>query len=219
MINKIITILIIVAGVLLLALYLLKNGKNNPHNQGTIEAGPTETSGLPSSYVVNVHPNQLRIASNTNISEFTPAEIHGFQPGITGNEEWYPTLTNKDVNGYMWSNAEKIRQHIHKTGMPVVAYHRHKESFDHHFHRTPIPVYSLNNVDDSKGVTRPVLIIGWTTLQLESDASVQKLGREPQAAWILYDKDMYGKNILYLRGANFNGIEEEVYGTVKINID
>ena len=206
------TILIIVTVVVVVVVVLSKN-----HNSLLLSTSKhRDSDGFPVRYIITkkAHPTQMvGTHKKENIIKFTPAEMNGFQQSpLTGNEDWFPELTNKDYNGYYWDNMNKIRRHMMNTGKPVISYHREPESFRFYVNKPFTPAYVQNHIGDSMDKRVPITIIGWDTIQLEPDDSNTPY-HEPQVVWILAEKDIYGKNIMYLRGANLNGIEEEVYGT------
>jgi hypothetical protein len=216
--NDRVIILIVVCVAIVTVYYLLsiRNTKSTM-NETVPKYSELDSEGIPVDFIIdgNIIP---RLCSN-DINKFTPAEMNGFQrgatlvPGVRSlTEEWYP-LSTTDVNGYMWDNMRAIQRHMLKTGRPVVAVHREKPSFEWYRYHVPTEVYALDQVDDGKGDNKFVTIIGWSLLKFGPDQNQMYVKfREPQAAWILAEKDIYGRNIRYLRGANFNGIEEKVYG-------
>jgi hypothetical protein len=211
-------IVLIVGAVTVFAVYyLLARRETEVTTETTAKYSKLDSEGIPVDFVIggDITPS---LCSN-NIAKFTPAEMNSFQrgatlvPGVRSlTEEWYP-LSTTDVNGYMWDNMRSIQRHMIKTGRPVVAVHREKQSYEYYKNHVPTEVYALDQVDDGKGDNRLITIIGWSLLKFGPDQNQMYVKfREPQATWILAEKDVYGRNIRYLRGANFNGIEEKVYG-------
>jgi hypothetical protein len=212
-----VVVLIIVATVVAAVLYVRSRDNMRSNTVTTAKYSELDSEGIPVDFLItgDIVP---QLCPN-NITKFTPAEMNSFQrgatlvPGVRSlTEEWYP-LSTTDVNGYMWDNMRAIQRHMLKTGRPVVAVHREKPSYEYYRNFVPTEVYALDQVDDGKGDNKFVTIIGWSLLKFGPDQNQMYVKfREPQATWILAEKDIYGRNIRYLRGANFNGIEEQVYG-------